>query len=359
MTTRRRFLAGLAASAFSAVPGWAAAGGPDFLAAARMGDGSFALIGLRRDGTDAFRIPLPGRGHAAAAHPHRAIAVAFARRPGTFALVIDCAAGRTLARLQSPSGRHFYGHGVFSGDGTRLFTTENDYEAARGVVGIWDTRDFTRIGEFSSSGTGPHDIARLPDDTLVVANGGIETHPDAGRAKLNIPTMRPNLAYLSQTGAVRETVELSPDWHRDSIRHLALAADGTVAFGMQWQGDAGIAAPLVGLHRRGGAPRLMAIPDDVLRVLRGYVGSIAFDPAGKQVAITAPRGNRVVLFDARTSLMTAAYPSTDVGGISALAGTFVATGGTGAVQRLTKGRLAELAGYGWNWDNHLVGIGRT
>jgi hypothetical protein len=65
----------------------------------------FFLHGLTASGGSAVPDPLPGRGHAAAAHPTRAEAVAFARRPGTFALVIDCATGETRHRLTPPEGR--------------------------------------------------------------------------------------------------------------------------------------------------------------------------------------------------------------------------------------------------------------
>lgn len=94
MTSRRAFLSGLVAAGLAPVPSWAEAGAPDFLAAGRGPDGSYTLCGLYRDGGIAFQIRLPDRGHAAAAHPIRPEAVAFARRPGTFALVIDCRNGR-------------------------------------------------------------------------------------------------------------------------------------------------------------------------------------------------------------------------------------------------------------------------
>ncbi|WP_374729235.1 DUF1513 domain-containing protein [Roseitalea porphyridii] len=49
-----------------------------------------------------------------------------------------------------------------------------------------------RIGEFDTLGTGPHDMALMPDvRMLVIANGGIETRPDYPRAKRNVPTMAP------------------------------------------------------------------------------------------------------------------------------------------------------------------------
>ena len=43
----------------------------------------------------------------------------------------------------------------------------------------------SRIGELASFGVGPHEVVLMPDGaTLVVANGGIRTHPDRDRAKL-------------------------------------------------------------------------------------------------------------------------------------------------------------------------------
>ena len=98
MGTRRGFLAGLFAA--SALPrlSWADAGDPCYLAAAKERDGGYALFGLDGQGRDLFRIALPDRGHAAAAHPVAPEAVAFARRPGTFALVIDCVTGAVAHR---------------------------------------------------------------------------------------------------------------------------------------------------------------------------------------------------------------------------------------------------------------------
>ena len=89
MATRRGFLAGLLATGALPRLGWAEVGHPAYLAAAKTADGGFALHGLSGRGVSLFHLALPSRGHAATAHPTRAEAVAFARRPGTFALVID------------------------------------------------------------------------------------------------------------------------------------------------------------------------------------------------------------------------------------------------------------------------------
>ena len=298
MTTRRAVLAGLATAALPA-PSWAAAGSPLWLAAAREADGAFALFGIARDGALAFRVPLPGRGHAAAAHPTRAEAVAFARRPGAFALILDCASGTVLRRLDAPRGRHFYGHGAYAEDGRLLVTTENAFETGDGRLGLWDAEaGYRRLGEVSSGGIGPHEVVRLPGGTLAVANGGIHTHPDTGREKLNLPDMQPSLIHLRPDGAILERVELAPGMRQASIRHLAARADGTVAFAMQWEGEEGAIVPLLGLHRRGEAPRLLAASDPEQARLKGYAGSVAWSEDGARVAITSPRGGVAHVFEA-------------------------------------------------------------
>ena len=144
MVDRRGFLVGVLVSGLVPVCTWADVGSPSFLAAAKLPDGGFVLCGIDATGQIQFQVPILGRGHAAAAHPFRAEAVGFARRPGVFASIINCATGKETARLNCPDGRHFYGHGAFSSDGTTLFTTENDFEAGQGRIGVWDATQAAR-----------------------------------------------------------------------------------------------------------------------------------------------------------------------------------------------------------------------
>ena len=353
---RRQFLGGLLAAGVVPQVSWADAGSPAFLSAAAKPDGSFVLCGMGEDLLIRFELPLPARGHAAAAHPTRPEAVAFARRPGTFAVVIDCVKGTQIAALASPEGRHFYGHGAFSSDGRLLFTTENDYELGRGRIGVWDTQNgYARIDEWDSGGIGPHDIKRLPGtDILVVANGGIDTHPDTGRTKLNIATMAPNLAYV-ETGHVIDTVSLAPEWHKNSIRHLDVSEGGAVAFGMQWQGD-GPAGFLIGTHSRDSAPEIMKADSQAMRNLENYIGSIAFSADGGHIAATSPHGGALHVYDVLSSKLTNVLSLPDTCGISYANSGFVATSGTGLVKRVLGNEPNLGQTYDMAWDNHLVRI---
>lgn len=351
MASRRSFIAGILAAGLVPKPTWADAGSPAFLSAAMKPDGSYVLCGLSEDGSIRFEIALPDRGHAAAAHPKTPEAVAFARRPGTYAIVLDCRTGQTRARLEAPFGRHFYGHGTFSADGDLLFATENDYEAGAGVVGVWDVQNhYARIGEFSSGGIGPHDIKLMPDGkTLVVANGGIETHPEMGRTKLNLPSMRSNLSYLALDGVIEAQVELAPEHQRNSIRHLAVSNRGVVAFAMQWQGDLTDDLPLLGTHslRR---QDLQLYSDSSVRGMQGYLGSIAFNSDTNQIATTSPRSGVVQVFGADRLIQSTNLD--DVCGVATNRGGFVITTGAGIVRGFEKGdTMHQLA-----WDNHLIEI---
>ena len=198
----RRALLGGAAGGLLGFLGLQAAGirghaGPLFVGCRADATGKHYVSGFEQRGDTRFSLPLPDRGHAMAFHPTRPEMVVFARRPGRFAVIVNDEEGIALRRVDAADGRHFYGHGTFSPDGRILFATENDYESGKGVVGLYDASDgYHRIGEYPSHGIGPHELILMPDGkTLAIANGGIRTHPDHGRAKLNLDTMAPSLVF--------------------------------------------------------------------------------------------------------------------------------------------------------------------
>ena len=356
MTTRRGFLASLLAASTLPSLSWADAGSPTYLAAAKMADGTFALHGITAQGLTVFAIPLPARGHAATAHPTRPEAVAFARRPGVYAIILNCANGAVITRLAPPHGIQFNGHGCFSHDGQILYTSEVIGTTSEGRIGLWDASDgYTRMTSWPSGGIGPHDLKRLPgSDILVAANGGIQTDPD-DRTKLNIETMRPNLAYLDGAGKIKDLIELDPDYRQNSIRHLAIAADKTVAFALQWEGDPAEPVPLLGLHKQGKAPQLCEMPEAEMFVMQGYAGSIAFDPTGQEVAITSSHGGAVQIYGRDGAFLTGILRA-DASGIAPAASGFLLTDGFGAVSSIIGHALVPMTQGNALWDNHLVAL---
>ena len=326
--------------------------------------GDYWASGFTADGSGVLDVTLPARGHSFAVRPGEREAVHFARRPGRFALVLDLVRGVIAQRVDSPAGRHFYGHGVFSHDGRLLYATENDFEGERGVIGVYDAaRGYTRVDELPSHGIGPHEIALLSGgETLVVANGGIATHPDLPRVKLNLPSMAPSLCFVDRrSGAFRRELTLDPALHRLSIRHLAVGPDDSVAVAMQYEGPAHDRVPLVAVQRGGGRLRLLQGPRVVLRAMKNYCGSVCFDPAGRTIAVSAPRGNLVTFWDVGTGRYLSSAEVSDGCGVAPgpRPGGFLASSGVGGVvvidARSGSTRPLVLDGLGAaRWDNHLV-----
>jgi uncharacterized protein len=345
---RRAFLASFAAALAPRLT-WAEVGAPAYLAAGRQGQDYF-LHGLSASGESLFQIALPGRGHAAAAHPTTAEAVAFARRPGTFALVMDCANGTVRHRLTPPPGMQFNGHGAYSLDGGLLMTSEVVAETSEGRIGLWDTRGYTRLTDWPSHGLGPHDIKRLPDGRLAVANGGIKTDP-VDRTKLNIPDMAPNLTLLSADGSLLDQIDL-PDLRQNSIRHLALCGN-SIAFAMQWEGDPAWPVPQLGLWAPGTPPTLYPPVEAEAFTLHGYAGSIAASET--RILITSPKGGAAMIF-AADGTPVATHLRADLSGAATGPTGFTVTDGQGAVWAADDAGLTPLATGQSQWDNHLVAL---
>ena len=364
-----RLLAGGVAGALLPLPVRAVAGGQLYLSARSDGAGGYRVSGFSADGARFLDLSLPGRSHSFAIRPGGRTAVHFARRPGRFALVLDLARGAIESTLNTPADRHFYGHGVFSRDGRLLYATENDFGGERGVIGVYDAaNDYRRVGELESHGIGPHEIGLLADgETLVVANGGIATQPDLPRVKLNLPTMAPSLCLVDRRdGTLLQALRLAPALHQLGIRHLAMGPEDTVAVAMQYEGPAGDLVPLVALWRADEGLRLLPGSASVLRAMKHYCGSVCFDPSGRAIAVSAPRGGIVTFWDVSAGHYLSSARVPDGCGVApgARPAEFLASSGQGGVvvidARSGKARPFSVSRLqNGRWDNHLVAVSAT
>lgn len=321
-----------------------------FASAGKLASGVFAAALVNERGNVIAHLPLPDRGHDVTQCPKTGRLVVFARRPGTFAIVFDRNA-HVLATLPSVAGRHFYGHGLFSRDGKLLFATENAFETAEGKIGIYDATDgFKRIGEFASFGIDPHDIV-LSDDgrILCVANGGVETHPDFGRSELNIATMAPSLVFIdTATGDLLAKHEPPADLHKLSLRHLGLGKNGRVWVGGQYKGAKSSAVPLIASAGVDEPLRFVNVPEDALRHLSFYVGSLAASPDGGALMATSPIGNTALHMDIASGAVTM-FGAKNVCGVDWAETDFAYSTGDGLVH-IPEQNPSDT---GFLFDNHL------
>ncbi|MFG1350302.1 DUF1513 domain-containing protein [Xanthobacter autotrophicus] len=370
---RRHFLLG-AATLLASSPLSAATLGADplaegWLATAGMGEG-FGAVGLDTTFAATTEAQSATRLHGIEASPTGPLAVAVGRRPGQIALVFDRRKdgqnGSIVATLAPGAGRVFSGHARFTADGRLLLTNEIErpgegaHVMGRGVVAVRSVDGgFAIVSEWPSGGDGPHDLMQS-GAALVVANGGIEPNtPEARDAEVTGSSV---CLLDPASGAVRGEGRLSQDLASLSLRHLARDGRGGTVVAAQDLLKDGEARPLLFRIAADGALSAFDAPDAEWRALRGYVGSVAFDPSGRYVACASPRGNRVAVWQA-DGRFVGAVTLTDGCGLAAgrEAGSFVAASGYGEVILVSAGPegvgIAARRTGGPRFDNHLVRIG--
>lgn len=372
MMGRRRILSGLAlaAAAWPLAPWTRAAAAPvpreTYWGSGQSFAGQNYVAGTDGDGALQAHAPLPDRGHALAVRPGTGEAVICARRPGTFLAVVDLATGAITRMVDAPEGHHYQGHAVYSPDGRLLFVTENAFAAARGAIGVYDAAaGYARAGTLPSHELDPHDIVLAPGGRLLaVANGGILTHPDFGRTKLNLDTMSPSLAIVdARDGSLAADYRLPAALHQLSIRHVAVRADGLVAVAMQHEGPETERPPLVGLLRGAGEIRLLEAPAPVQARMANYCGAVTFDATGAVFAASHPRGGLSTFWDAEDGTYLGLAEVADGCGIApdGTPGGFILSSGAAGLWRYSVAaavltRLPGDAAPILRWDNHLTRV---
>lgn len=354
LTDRRAFLK-MAGTA------WAAALAPGARFALAKTDAVFATAYQSRSGdffvatvTEAGELidsaPLPARSHGMSVCPVTGQAVAFARRPGTYAMVFSPDRSAAPIVITTPPERHFFGHGCFSRDGKLLYATENDFAANRGMIGIYDATDgFSRKGEFPTYGIGPHDMTLLNDGRmLVIANGGIETHPDFGRTKLNLSQMQPSLTLVdTDSGALIEKHAMPDHLRQLSTRHVDMDAKGRIWFACQYEGPRNDRPPLIGSFGHGDPLTFVTLPEATADAMANYCGAIAVNRRENLVAASSPKGGVSVIIDIATGTVRETQQLAQVCGLSAAPRGFITSSNEGTLGKT----LSAVA-----WDQHIVQI---
>lgn len=231
-------------------------------------------------------IDVPTRAHGILVEAHGDSLLAVARRPGDWLLrwrpnATKHARDKEAAAqwVWNEADRSFNGHVmagpcVGSSPSPRwIFTTETDLDTGLGLVGVRDAHTLAKLREWPTHGVDPHEML-LDERGLWVANGGIPTQPETGRAKVELHRMDPSLVCLDPL-----TGRLLGQWRlldpRLSVRHLASGAGGRIGVALQAEHDAQDArraAPVLAVFDGDG---FEAIPMPEGLSMQGYGGDIA------------------------------------------------------------------------------------
>jgi hypothetical protein len=207
-------------------------------------------------------------------------------------------------------------------------------------------------------GIGPHEVILLKDGkTFAVANGGIETHIETGREKLNVETMEPSLAFIDSTnGDLLAQHKQAWDLHKLSIRHVAADARGAVWFGCQWEGETAESPELVGCAAIDKPLRVIEPASPRGAELAGYIGAVAIDGAGRVLAASAPRAGRIIYVDTESGALIGETQLMDGCGLTGISqSAFALSSGMGVLQTEEPDHthLTVASFPGRSFDNHL------
>ena len=308
------------------------------------------------------KIALPARGHDVIAIKSKpGHALVFARRPGSYVLEIDFMRGEVVNTIEASTGQRFYGHGVLIDNDSILLTTENDYQTGNGLIVLRDRQTQQIIEKYQSGGIGPHQLAVMPNSNekqIVIANGGIKTHPEQSRKKLNLNSMQANLAYMSiGTGKIEGTFEL--DNKQLSIRHLDVSSQGKVVAGLQYQGASTDEVPLGISHHGEDQLSLLKADSNTWRSMKHYTASVCVNSKENTVAITCPKADLLTFWQLDSNEFITSHKLKDGAGITLMKDRFIASTGRGRVVS----QIDPLTSYqveadfkNLRWDNHMVDI---
>ncbi|MBU2953896.1 DUF1513 domain-containing protein [Marinobacter sp. F3R08] len=334
-----------------------ATGQPEHYAGAiGLPDGRFGVSAFNRSGDILWQAPVESRCHSGCNRPDHSELLIFERRPGWSFYVFDASTGDRKHHVKAEPGEHFVGHGVFSPDGRWLYVTASRYEPGEGIVAVYDAhRNYQRADTFDLAGVGPHELTLHPDgETLVIGLGGILTHPDYDRLKLNLDTMQPALLLMNRrSGDI--VGRFQPDHHQQSARHVNVGGNGRVYVAYQYQGPRYETPPLLA-RLEDGKLREYRFDQDTQKALANYIASVVAHPENDLVAAASPVGGTIVVFRGSTGELVSRASIPDCAGVQALTGgDFLVSSGRGRLVQVGAGKPArEIATLPVYWDHHLV-----
>jgi uncharacterized protein len=261
------------------------------LATLDLDDCAATSIDEHDDRSRAIELAFMAHGMTQSPHDPRRFVLFEKHGPGCCVVELELAdgTGAVVHTVAPGRGRQFYGHGVFTADGSALLCTETDTgDHNRGVIAVRDAHDFRLLGEFPSYGRAPHDCLLVDGGaTLMISNGGGPSgEPD--------PPCVTWVDVASQQ--LRERCELA-----DALvnaGHLAVTGNGDVAV---------VSAPRDGLapersrggialRRAGGALVSLSEPREILDALLGETLSVVIHEPTGTVGATTPLANLVTFW---------------------------------------------------------------
>jgi hypothetical protein len=246
-----------------------------------------SLVNLDAPKPEAKKTRIDFLSHGVSINPAKPERAVLFEKHGPGCCEFDLKAGKVLNTITTDKSRSFYGHGVFSLDGTKLYCAETEKDTYKGVVVIRDGTTFKELGKFPTFGVAPHDMHMIDGgSTLVITNGGaaigtagediapcvtfVDIKAEKLLERITFPNEKINAGHLAMTSKKDLVVVSAP---RDGLSNQNSAPGG------------------ISLRPVGQPILTMNSPADTTAKMLGETLSVAIHEPTGVVAATNPTGN--------------------------------------------------------------------
>jgi hypothetical protein len=134
-----------------------------------------------------------------------------------------------------------------------------------------------------------------------------------------------------------------------------------VGVATQFQGDLSKRQPssLVAWQKSGGELKTLPMPKTLIKDLKGYIADIAYNDINQQLAVTAPRGNQVLIWDLQNHSLLKKINIREPSGLSFYNKKLLISNAKGEIFSLINIELSNTPNRLYldpdiAWDNHLI-----
>ena len=192
-------------------------------------ESSPGILKLWQYGTDKFKAyHIPFTGHGMTQNPARPNEIAVFSKWGDEALILDLKEKSAVRIIKEDPGHRFFGHGVFSADGKKLFSSGHDDANSIGEIVVRDSKSLKVISRFSAFGRYAYDLQfnALKNELIIAVSSDYE---DAANEEISTPhfSEETSLVYINASNG-NFIKRLKIPEQGKSLLHFQQAEDGWI-----------------------------------------------------------------------------------------------------------------------------------
>ena len=261
-----------------------------------------SFLKLWQFGTEKIELfDLPFVGHSIAQNPTKPSEIAIFSRWGDQSAILNLKDKKDIRIIKEEKNHRFFGHGLYSKDGKRLFTSGRDDMKKTGEIVVRDTQSLKVISRFSAYGRYPYELQFANSESEIVVAVAAE-FKDVKHEKISDPHFSENSNFTtikSINGNFVKIVKLEDD--EFSLMHFQISSDGwMVGVGSANERDTSEKKSLAIAVSPAGKIKTLKISDDFQGSFFGETLGVTLFEKKSLVYITNPSNKLILVWNYKT-----------------------------------------------------------